>query len=382
MQKRVRQLELLKSCILAAKEDDALRAMTAGLVELSGAKHGSIFIKNGKILKRIYSSIPNDKRLVPRKKGYTYRCLWQGKPYYLPRSTMIKNHPEMATEVKGILLLPVLDKDTAMGVVSLQFYKPRQLDDLEIRELVGFAETGMASVKKAAKLEEAEKALSSRDLFISMASHELKNPMTTIKAFVQLMERKKKKGGEIPWRWLETLERETNRLNNLVNELLHLEQINKGSFRYDFSKSDLKDLLEKAAIFFNNLHKDHQLEIDQNGVSKAYVFADEDKLLQVLTNILNNAAKFSPKGSTVRLELHQDGGNYLVKVMDQGKGIDQEDLDKIFDVFYKGDETSDGFGVGLYLVKEIVGKHNGLIEIESKPGKGTQVSIQLPPYHI
>jgi signal transduction histidine kinase len=126
------------------------------------------------------------------------------------------------------------------------------------------------------------------------------------------------------------------------------------------------------------MHTRHALVLnDTIGISD-YVFGDFDKLLQVVINILNNAAKYAPAHSTVTISLGKEEKTLYIRIADEGKGIAKEDLPKIFNKYYQSEKKKKGLGLGLYLVRSIVRLHGGHITVVSTVGKGTTLTIFLP----
>lgn len=218
--------------------------------------------------------------------------------------------------------------------------------------------------------------------FISNVSHELRTPLTAIKGFIEtLLETAK---GENK-RYLEIIERQTDRLINIVKDLLklsELEDIEEGKIKVSYSKVDLKNLVSNVFGFYQKQIAAKGLksiaDIDKK-VPK--IKADAFKLEQLFINLIENAIKYTEKGE-IRVNAKKENKTVVVEVSDTGIGIPGKHLPRIFERFYVVDKSrsreSGGTGLGLSIVKHIVQLHNGEISIESKLGKGTKFIIVLP----
>lgn len=224
-----------------------------------------------------------------------------------------------------------------------------------------------------------------KDNFIQMASHELKTPVTSITGYVQVLSKAYSQGEAIPPLLLKSafgsIEKQLKRLTRLISELLDLSKIETGELQFHYELFDLNMLVEEMIADIRHTGAKHPIILSQEG--SYYVTGDRDRIGQVLINLLNNAIKFSPPDSTIEINIAKHNGNYAgVSVKDQGIGIDKEDQDKIFERFYrvksKETETYPGFGIGLFIARNILQKHNGNLFVESEKGKGSKFTFLLP----
>jgi PAS domain S-box-containing protein len=228
-----------------------------------------------------------------------------------------------------------------------------------------------------------------KSTFTSIISHELKTPVALIKGYAQTLARPDAQwDAETARQSLQIIEEEADRLEALINNLLDVSRIQAGGLRLDFDDVDLQTLAGKVANVYRTQTLNHQLELDFPKPLPP-VRGDEERLRQVLTNLIGNAIKYSPNGGVIRIggwsEQYADapGGQRVVLfVADQGIGIPPHELEKIFDRFYRVDSTlrrsTAGTGLGLYLAKAIVEAHAGQIWARSEPGKGTTFFVALP----
>jgi two-component system CheB/CheR fusion protein len=217
--------------------------------------------------------------------------------------------------------------------------------------------------------------------FIAMASHELKTPLTSLKAYIQLLEAKLASSPD-PFIHTALLKsgNQVNKMTALVHSFLDLSKLEPGKLQLKRQVFDINKLVEETiaeCIIINNTHiiRFHPLEV-------ITINADREKVGQVLSNLISNAIKYSQKGSTILLRSEVLDGSIQVSVTDEGIGIKQKDQEKVFQRFYRADEEDmrniSGFGIGLYLSSEIIQRHKGKIWVKSKEGKGSVFYFSLP----
>jgi signal transduction histidine kinase len=230
--------------------------------------------------------------------------------------------------------------------------------------------------------------------FLSMASHELKTPLTAISGFLQLALRRARRRlaqgypEEAEWlrdqkahvEQLEMVNGQTFRLARLVDELLDVSRIESGKLELRFAEVDVSALVAEVAKRMQLTTTEHPIKVHR--ADSAIVTADPDYIEQVLNNLIGNAIKYSPKGGDVDVSVRREGDQVIVSVQDRGVGVPKEELDDIFTLFYRSREPSahkaSGMGLGLYISREIVRRHNGRIWAESTPGKGSTFHFSLP----
>lgn len=220
-----------------------------------------------------------------------------------------------------------------------------------------------------------------KDYFISMASHELKTPLTSVKGFTQILKEKYQNSGDkFLSNALNTLDRQTIKLTKLISDLLDLSKIKSGSLHFNEEKFNINELVEQIAMEIRLIYPDHKINFNNPG--HAHVYADRERMGQVLTNILTNAVKYSPGSNIIELRSAIKDSNVVIAVEDYGVGIMKKDQEKIFERFYrvegKNQKTFPGFGIGLFIAAEIVRKSNGMIGVRSEPGKGSEFYFSLP----
>ena len=237
---------------------------------------------------------------------------------------------------------------------------------------------GISFVLDITDQKEAEKR---KDEFIGMASHELKNPITTIKAYAQFLQRYLQDyGDQDAVDYLSKMDKQIDRLTGLITELLDVTKINTGKLQLYKKMFNLDEVVEDAIENVRITAKKHR--IIKLGKSRAMVEADRDRLSQVMINLLTNAIKYSPQSKKVIVKTTRKNGTITVAVQDFGIGIPKNRQKKIFERFYRiNNQQSRGLsnlGLGLYIAREIIKLHKGKIWVESVEGKGATFYFTLP----
>ena len=227
-------------------------------------------------------------------------------------------------------------------------------------------------------LEETEKM---KNEFISSVSHELRTPLTSIRGWVETLRTLDDPTDENYRKGLSIIGTETDRLYNMVEELLDFSRLQSG-IKLQCQKLDLVAELTDAALFM-------EARIHQEGLRLIYdepevmipVLADPGRLRQVFINIMDNAIKYSAPGGRITVKLWAGEYKAFVEIIDQGRGIPPEDLENVKTKFYKGSNSVRGSGIGLALVDSIMTALDGTLDIKSTLGRGTVVTLGLPLYH-
>ncbi len=223
-----------------------------------------------------------------------------------------------------------------------------------------------------------ERAVHLRDEFLSIASHELRTPLTSLRVQLDLLLRKHREdAGDLPTR-LHVIDRQVRRLNRLIDQLLDVTRIERGTLALECETFDLAELVAEVAASFSG-------EAERAGSAIRLALApavgswDRGRIEQVVTNLLGNAIKFG-KGRPIDLRLRQRGGRVRLAVCDRGIGFAPEDGERIFERFVRGVSASSfgGLGLGLYITRQLVHAHGGSIRVRSAPGRGAIFVVDLP----
>ena len=234
-----------------------------------------------------------------------------------------------------------------------------------------------------AKIENLKRLDRVRTDFVANVSHELKTPLTLIKGYIETLEDKAINDKEKAGKFISIIKDHTNRLSNIIDDLLSLSELELSRDSIDKSEFDLKSLIGDIVLGFGHAlaAKQQKLTIESQG-QDFKIKADRDKIEQVFVNLIDNAIKYTEDGGLIRICLVQQNGEVVVTVEDNGIGIQKEHLDRVFERFYRVDKARSrklgGTGLGLGIAKHIVLAHKGEIRIESDTGKGTKVFVTLP----
>ena len=220
-----------------------------------------------------------------------------------------------------------------------------------------------------------------KDDFISMASHELRNPLTALKLQTQLVRKRlKKQSHHEAATALSRMERPIKQLERLIAELLDVSKIQAGRLEYVQEPVDLDVLLQEITDTMQQTNPSHTIVVC--GAVQTSLLGDRDRLGQVFTNLISNAIKYSPNANQVGIDLSASPETVTVSVRDHGLGIPRELRDKVFERFYRAADPKKraipGLGMGLYIVAEIVERHGGTITVDSEVGKGSTFTVTLP----
>lgn len=232
-------------------------------------------------------------------------------------------------------------------------------------------------------LQKSRTSLQEKSQFVSVVSHELRTPLTSIKGSLGLI--RAGMFGQTEDGLKEMIEiayNNSSRLSLLIDDLLDLEKAEAGKMEYRFKYLDLSELVFSVIEANNSYAELHDVEFRLIGeLSPVFVYGDENRLMQVMANILSNAAKFSHKGSFVDIGIERAGETVRVFVKDYGIGIPSESRTKVFEKFAQIDASdrrqTGGTGLGMSISRLIVESHGGKIDFESKPGEGTTFHIDL-----
>ena len=242
-------------------------------------------------------------------------------------------------------------------------------------------ELGELSIAFNQTMERLDDTLSSQRRFLADVSHELRTPMTIIKGNVDLMRR----FGEFDEESLNTIEAQTDRLTRMVTSLLLLEQVESGRVEIKKDPVNMADLLLEVyqELILISEYKNQNMQVSE--IDLAIVGGNRDQLKQVLLNLVSNAINYTPDGGEIFLSLRKENTSVRIGVQDTGPGIPSEDVDHLFERFYRSEKSRvreqgqiSGFGLGLSIAYWIVRNHNGSIKIDTEMGKGTEFIVYLP----
>jgi PAS domain S-box-containing protein len=220
-----------------------------------------------------------------------------------------------------------------------------------------------------------------KDDFLAIASHELKTPVTTIKAYGQMLEHMfRQRGDQKAAEMLHKMDTQINKLTDLIGDLLDVTRIESGKLQLNKSLFDFNGMVSENVHEIQHTANHHRIITQFEPVGE--VFADKDRLGQVVVNFLTNAIKYSPHADSIIVQTEKQKNNVVLSVQDFGMGIAKENIYKVFDQFYRVNEnmlfTFPGMGLGLYICAELIKRHGGKIWVKSIEGKGATFFFSVP----
>ncbi|MFB6466478.1 cell wall metabolism sensor histidine kinase WalK [Cytobacillus sp. Hz8] len=229
---------------------------------------------------------------------------------------------------------------------------------------------------------ESEKIDMERREFVANVSHELRTPLTTLRSYIEALSDGAWKDEEIAPHFLHVAQNETERMIRLVNELLQLSKMDSRDYKFRKEMVNFVDFFSRIIDRFE-LTKEKNITFQRKLPNQAlFIEIDEDKLTQVIDNIISNALKYSPEGGMIKFGIQEKDHTIIVSIADQGVGIPKSNIKRIFERFYRVDKARSrklgGTGLGLAIAKEMVEAHGGSIWASSVEGKGTTISFSLP----
>jgi PAS domain S-box-containing protein len=235
--------------------------------------------------------------------------------------------------------------------------------------------TGMFMDITESKLDELRK-----NDFIGMVSHELKTPLTSLSAYIQMLQAKaRKESDSFTSGALDKANKQVKKMTTMINGFLNVSRLESGKIHIDIQRFDMASLVKEVEQEIIETVTSHQVIFAP--VEETFVNADRDKIGQVFNNFISNAVKYSPPGTTINVACVMKGRWVEVSVKDQGRGVSPNDQQKLFERYYRVKDqpsTIAGFGIGLYVCAEVIHRHKGKIWVESEPGKGSTFFFSLP----
>ncbi len=312
------------------------------------------------------------------------------------------DHPYGDTFASAIIL-PLVHHGAVVGLLQLHSGRERQFTADDVAFLSAMATTAAASIQNARLFEETDrqrlrlKAIDSeKDEFISIITHELKNPLASIKGYAGLLSRRVRKEDALAGalKGLQVIEQQVNRMTTLLDQLRDVSHIGIDRFTIEPEVGDLVALAQRVVTDIQTTATGHTIELDMRDAPLPVNF-DEFRMEQVISNLVGNAVKYSPEGSRVTVTVGRSGSVppprakaspppdwAVITVRDEGIGIPESGRARLFERFFRADNAKgkvSGMGLGLFISREIVQHHGGIIWVESEEGKGSLFGVALPP---
>ncbi len=288
------------------------------------------------------------------------------------------------SSVQSAMIVPLLTREHMLGTITCFSTSPErhyQLTDLTLAE--DLAHRVALAVDNARLYHEVQEAVHIRDQFLSIASHELKTPLTSLLGYARLLQSTTEDTAlsERARRGVRIIAEQSDRLNQLICALLDISRIRMGRLSIEQKPVDLVALTRRVVQETQIVLERHTLQL-QASDEELIVEGDTLRIEQVLQNLIQNAIKYSPRGGPVHVQLERQQEGIRLLVIDQGIGIPPEALSQMFQPFYRAPSVEhqqiSGIGIGLYVVKEIVTLHGGSVDVESQENEGSTFIVWLP----
>lgn len=401
LQSYAENLEVLNSMgqIISANLDvqDILQKVTDATTRLSGAEFGAFFHnlvneKGESYMLFTLSGAPREafeKFGMPRNtKVFAPTFTGEGivrvddirkDPRYghnSPHYGMPKGH----LPVVSYLAVPVISKNG--NVIGGLFYghpEPGKFTEEDERIVAGVAAQAAIALDNAKLYQEIKILNAKKDEFIGLASHELKTPVTSISGYLQIIERTLALDDRNK-QFVTKARSQVNKLTSLISDLLDVSKIQTGKMPINKLDFDLKFVLTEVADMMQESNATHQIELNFEA-GPLVIHADQQRIEQVIINLISNAIKYSPGADRVIVTASADDKKVRVTVKDFGIGIDPDQYERIFTRFYRVENLAahmSGLGIGLYISHEIISRHEGSMWVESKPEEGSTFYFELP----
>ena len=290
-------------------------------------------------------------------------------------------------EVRALICVPILKKGRFVAAMAVHMNRPRVWQEGEVELVQQVAsrcweslERARVERERAGLLHAAQAANRAKDQFMAMLGHELRNPLSPILTALQLM---KLRGDATTNRERQVIERQVTHLTRLVDDLLDVSRIARGKVDLKLEVVELTEIVARAVETASPLLEErfHTLNVDVPRT--VCLLGDPARLTQIFSNLLTNAAKYTPQGGRIDVSATVDPGHVTVSVQDTGVGIEAEFLPVIFDAFAQGpqllDRAQGGLGLGLSIVRNLVERHGGDVSVHSDgPGRGSEFLVRLP----
>lgn len=359
----------------------------------------SYFTENGLLKTKVDlpPTILNLEVLLDDKKDYEKELLWGRIFITSDMSLLTKNLPGIQT----LILSPVMRSDKLLGVLTLGTKRPINMLNNEETDLIVLI-TNL--INFAFKIQDVEKTLSDvtqevykmnsklhdldklKDDFVSIASHELRTPMTAIRSYAWMaLNRSDTQLTDKMRKYLQRTLVSTERLINLVNDMLNVSRIESGRLEIEPQEMDLENLVGEVLVEIDAKAKEKNLHIINEAKELPKIFADPNKVHQILLNLLGNSLKFTKENGNIKISYFNDGKMMHISISDDGVGIAPDDVQRLFKKFSRLDNSyiaassTGGTGLGLFICKSLVELMKGQISVKSAGvGKGTTFTFSLP----
>ncbi|GAB4424942.1 MAG: hypothetical protein Kow0031_04200 [Anaerolineae bacterium] len=329
---------------------------------------------------------------LPLGQGITGRVAGSGQPAVVSDTRHDPRHlkdvdQRIGIEMRSMLSLPLQSKGQTLGVLNVVDAQPGRFSTTDLDLFGPIGVSAAIAIENARLFQQASRANQAKSEFMSTASHELKIPMTSIKGYARLLEM----GAAGPLSekqadFLKIISSNVDRMNMLVSDLLDVSRIEAGRIRLEFTDVALAEVIDDVLSSLESAikQKGQSLRLDI-AADLSDIRADYGRMVQIVTNLLSNAHKYTPAGGQISVSaqpLPGEPGGVLLAVADTGYGISEQDMAQLFTNFFRSaDEnirSEPGTGLGLTITKKMIESHGGQLAVQSQPGAGSTFTVTLP----
>lgn len=313
-----------------------------------------------------------------------------GQPLFINTEDLDHEFPDLQKasfqfKGKSIACLPLTIGSEALGALTFGFEENREFTREEKDFMLALTRQCAQAIHRSMLYDDAKKAIEVRDEFLSIASHELRTPLTPLKLQLQSVARQIRNGSsanltpERLHKLIETSDRQINRLQSLIDDLLDVSRITSGKLVLKKTNFHLKEMIEEVLSNYAQPLRDANSSVDFIVEEDSSGHWDKVRLEQVVINLLTNALKYAP-GKVIHLKLCRKKEKAIIEVRDEGPGIAEQDFERIFARYERvvSKENVGGLGLGLYISKQIIDAHRGSIYVQSILGSGSSFIVELP----
>jgi len=283
---------------------------------------------------------------------------------------------------RSLIVVPLIVRETAIGVITLvSLGSDRRYTDATLSTARDLAAHAALAIDNARLYERAQEAISAREDVLSFVSHDLRNPLMGIQLTTEMILRSPPEGGERRkgWRQLERIRGGVRQMRRMIEDLLDISSLDSGRLTLVLAPHDVRRLLEDSTTLLGPLAVDKKLTLSFDVDGDVFVRCDRDRVMQVLSNLIGNAIKFTPPEGKITVTGRRVGAQALMTVSDTGPGIPPDLRPYIFDRFWRGhDDAHNGRGLGLFIAKGLVEAHGGALWIDDATESGAKFSFTLP----
>jgi signal transduction histidine kinase len=328
----------------------------------------------------------------PIEQGIIGRVARTGRPAVVGNVREDPDFEPVVVQTHSQITVPILYQDQVRAVISLESPHPNAFSEDDLAFITRLADHAAIAIENARLYQQAQAANQAKTEFMSIASHELKIPMTSIKGYAKLLTLGT--GGELTdsqRKFLDIISTNVDRMDRLVADLLDVSRIEASRLRLEMGPVDLRDVIETVIQSVSAQIEAKQLSLEvEIPASLPPIWGDRGRLIQILTNLVSNAYKYTPNDGEIHIMVDGQTGSsspdcLTVSIRDTGVGISPEDQQKLFTKFFRADDPRvrdvPGTGLGLSITKSLVEMHNGQIWFESAPDQGTIFTFTLPIAH-